>query len=282
MAFVVFLFLCTIQGSGVMLASARTAASAAATFLHLLVTQRTECSLVWNHDFWLIWHGLCRRLPWSLHTTWPEDRLVQFCHGATGMVSLGPTGLLMKNFDLSNGTRIIRSSFYLFLSKKKSKKQRPQIHRFGTQGGGSSSLWSGCQGASVENLRIHGFWGLWGACYGAKVWIRGLLRKGLGLCHGIPGNGFALLKLHPTGGEIPIFGSISVVFFVCGKGKCGWIVRCISQSLQWSGALKSRHLLVVQEKLNKPRLWMFGLQHYAFSRITRVQTTTSFVVLLQA
>ena len=42
---------------------------------------------------------------------------------------------------------------------------------------------------------------------GAKVWIRGLLRKGLGLCHGIPGNGFALLKLHPTGGESNNFGS---------------------------------------------------------------------------
>lgn len=47
-----FCFFARFRGSGVMLASARTAASAVATFLHLLVTQRTECSLVWNHDFW--------------------------------------------------------------------------------------------------------------------------------------------------------------------------------------------------------------------------------------
>ena len=52
-------------------------------------------------------------------------------------------------------------------------------------------------------LGIRGFWAFseWMRS-GPKVWIRGLLRKGLGLCHGIPGNGFALLKLHPTGGGI--------------------------------------------------------------------------------
>lgn len=134
-------------------------------------------------------------------------------------------------------------------------------------------------------LRIRGFWAFSSGCLEPKVWIRGLLRKGLGLCHGIPGNGFALLKLHPTGGAIlrkNCFQNFSGIFGWF-QGKCGWIVRCISQSLQWSAALKRRHFLVVQDRLNKPRLWMFGLQHYyAISRITKVQTTTSSVVLLQA
>ena len=30
---------------------------------------------------------------------------------------------------------------------------------------------------------------------GEDVWARGLLRKGVGLCHGAPGNGYALLAL---------------------------------------------------------------------------------------
>ncbi|CAJ1450426.1 unnamed protein product [Effrenium voratum] len=34
---------------------------------------------------------------------------------------------------------------------------------------------------------------------GQVVWVRGLLKKGPGLCHGISGNGFALLSLCPTG-----------------------------------------------------------------------------------
>lgn len=28
------------------------------------------------------------------------------------------------------------------------------------------------------------------------VWQRGLLKKGIGLCHGIPGNGYAFLAAH--------------------------------------------------------------------------------------
>lgn len=133
---------------------------------------------------------------------------------------------------------------------------------------------------SVRTLRIRGFWAFSGWMHsGPKVWIRGLLRKGLGLCHGIPGNGFALLKLHPTGGGILkkfCFQNFSGIFGWF-QGKCGWIVRCISQSLQWSAALKRRHFLVVQDRLNKPRLWMFGLQHYyAISRITKVQKSHFF------
>lgn len=77
-------------------------------------------------------------LPSSLGNS--KDRLVQFCHGATGMVSLA----LRLSTD----------------SKDSHHKELAQQ-------------------------------------FGQTVWIRGLLRKGLGLCHGIPGNGFALLKLHP-------------------------------------------------------------------------------------
>lgn len=33
------------------------------------------------------------------------------------------------------------------------------------------------------------------------VWERGLLRKGLGLCHGVAGNGYALLSLYRATGD---------------------------------------------------------------------------------
>jgi Lanthionine synthetase C-like protein len=36
---------------------------------------------------------------------------------------------------------------------------------------------------------------------GEDVWRRGLLRKGLGLCHGIAGNAYAFLALHAATGE---------------------------------------------------------------------------------
>lgn len=127
-----------------------------------------------------------------------------------------------------------------------------------------------------------GFGRFLNGCLEPKVWIRGLLRKGLGLCHGIPGNGFALLKLHPTGGGNPkkIFASrISVVFLVGSRGSVA--ESCAAFRSLCSGV---RHLNGdTQDKLNKPRLWMFGLQHYyAISRITHKspKKTTSSVVLL--
>ena len=36
---------------------------------------------------------------------------------------------------------------------------------------------------------------------GQCVWQRGLLRKGVGLCHGISGNAYALLALHVATGD---------------------------------------------------------------------------------
>ena len=33
------------------------------------------------------------------------------------------------------------------------------------------------------------------------VWDRGLLRKGYGLCHGVAGNGYALLAMYQATGE---------------------------------------------------------------------------------
>ena len=35
----------------------------------------------------------------------------------------------------------------------------------------------------------------------AGVWERGLLRKGLGLCHGVGGNGYVFLSLYRATGE---------------------------------------------------------------------------------
>jgi len=117
------------------------AAHGIAGILHTLLQLPAELALAGPDATDLVWSTVkklmdCRfssgNVPSSLGNA--KDRLVQFCHGAAGMVSLG---LALK----------------------------------------------------VEEAEA----------FGQVVWIRGLLRKGLGLCHGIPGNGFALLKLHPTG-----------------------------------------------------------------------------------
>lgn len=183
------------------------------------------------------------------------------------MVSLGPTGLLMKNLRLSNGTpnhqRRLDDLTDPQVWHSRWRKLKPLVRLPGR--------------LSVRTLRIRGFWAFSGWMHsGPKVWIRGLLRKGLGLCHGIPGNGFALLKLHPTGGGNPkkIFASrISVVFLVGSRGSVA--ESCAAFRSLCSGV---RHLNGdTQDKLNKPRLWMFGLQHYyAISRITKVQKSHFF------
>eukprot|EP01105_Mastigella_eilhardi_P012408 TRINITY_DN2844_c0_g1_i1.p1 TRINITY_DN2844_c0_g1~~TRINITY_DN2844_c0_g1_i1.p1 ORF type:complete len:260 (+),score=46.38 TRINITY_DN2844_c0_g1_i1:799-1578(+) len=49
------------------------------------------------------------------------------------------------------------------------------------------------------------------------VWRRGLLRKGLGLCHGISGNAYALLSLyHATGERHYLAQAVRFAEFACG------------------------------------------------------------------
>eukprot|EP00933_Yihiella_yeosuensis_P076560 TRINITY_DN86397_c0_g1_i1.p1 TRINITY_DN86397_c0_g1~~TRINITY_DN86397_c0_g1_i1.p1 ORF type:complete len:403 (+),score=63.61 TRINITY_DN86397_c0_g1_i1:41-1249(+) len=80
-------------------------------------------------------------LPSSLGNS--KDRLVQFCHGATGLV--------------------------------------PLLLRMGSREG--HFLNSACKS-------------------GEAIWLRGLLcEKGLGLCHGIPGNGYSLLAIYRATGQ---------------------------------------------------------------------------------
>ncbi|GBF88577.1 hypothetical protein Rsub_01292 [Raphidocelis subcapitata] len=81
-------------------------------------------------------------LPSSLGSR--EDRLVQWCHGAPGLI---PT--MIKAEEALGGGRYLA--------------------------------------AAEEAARA--------------VWARGLLRKGVGLCHGISGNGYALLSLWRATGE---------------------------------------------------------------------------------
>ncbi|CAK9075906.1 LanC-like protein 2 (Testis-specific adriamycin sensitivity protein) [Durusdinium trenchii] len=69
-----------------------------------------------------------------------KDRLVQFCHGATGMISLA---LRLAEHHPKSAVR------YQELAQQ----------------------------------------------FGEVIWRRGLLKKGLGLCHGAPGNGLAMLSL---------------------------------------------------------------------------------------
>ena len=62
----------------------------------------------------------------------------------------------------------------------------------GATGGGGSGVGAG--GGGVDYLAV-------AARAGACVWARGLLHKGVGLCHGIAGSGYALLSLHRATGD---------------------------------------------------------------------------------
>ena len=64
----------------------------------------------------------------------------------------------------------------------------------------------GAPGVIATLAAAHGVWG--GERYlaaavtaGEAVWRRGLLRKGLGLCHGTAGNGYSLLQLYQATGD---------------------------------------------------------------------------------
>ena len=56
------------------------------------------------------------------------------------------------------------------------------------------------------------------AC-GEVVWKRGLLRKGVGLCHGISGNGIVLLMLHQKTGK-KIWLDRAVAFWIFAEQQC--------------------------------------------------------------
>ena len=171
-----------------------------ATYLHLLEIAR----LGTFYGFLAVWLMVVQaaKLIASNGLRHGQDRLVQFCHGATGMVSLTlrhpdlfpdaapssstatPAGLSTDSKDSHH--KELAQQFGQTVRAPRLTNLKPAVRSFGQTTCLKPKV------VSQRNLRT----GTAKTCC-SKVWIRGLLRKGLGLCHGIPGNGFALLKLHP-------------------------------------------------------------------------------------
>jgi lantibiotic modifying enzyme len=90
-----------------------------------------------------------------------KDKLIQWCHGAPGFVPL-----------LAEAHRL--------------------LGKYQGQAAASSDFYGPQMQADVVKA---------GEAAGDQIWHRGLLKKGLGLCHGISGNTYALLSLYRLSGH---------------------------------------------------------------------------------
>ncbi|XP_022590081.2 uncharacterized protein LOC34622824 [Cyclospora cayetanensis] len=117
-----------------------------------------------------------------------KDVLVQWCHGAPGMLPLvcwavelhEGEALAVQHQQLQKGLSSMESTSCL---PKEQQSEAPPLYRRRSTGLSDAE-------AAKEDL---GFFLMWLDSVGSVTWRRGLLTKGLGICHGIGGNGMSLL-----------------------------------------------------------------------------------------
>lgn len=145
------------------------------------------------------------RSGWPLYYEWNGKCYYGGAHGIAGILLT----LLQLPTELSaadpEAPELVRATAETLLSKRFRSGNLPS-----SAGSSNDRLIHFCHGATglvPLLLRMAEYYAdpkymTMAAEVGDVVWARGLLKgKGLGLCHGIPGNGYALLTLHRATGE---------------------------------------------------------------------------------
>lgn len=141
-----------------------------------------------------------------------RDLLVQWCHGAPGLVPLicwavdlhrekalayaqyqrHQQGSLSSENGLLPEDRPTQEEQHRQKQRQQQEQHMPNLYRRHSSTSADAEL------KSRENL---GFFMVWLDTMGNITWQRGLLCKGLGVCHGIGGNGMALLCAYNSSGN---------------------------------------------------------------------------------